>query len=223
MRKGSKTVDPVSQICGTLKNPSFPPSLTEGFALEGFVALQRATTLVGTAWAPPWSWRRKLTGAAQKGPCNTGLSAYGATRSHANLSIYSLSTSALGGGGWSAPRPGRFTPGKDPVPIVQEVGWALGPVWTCAKNLAPTGIRSPDRPARSQSLQPTELPGPHKLCDTFVNLSRVCLFLPPWYCGCNVTGYGSSNGASLSLSEEAQCIEPLGRTPLQRTPERYVK
>jgi hypothetical protein len=61
-------------------------------------------------------------------------------------------TSALEGGGWSAPRPGRFTPGKDPVPIVQEAGWASGLVWTCAKNLAPTGIRSPDRPARSQSL-----------------------------------------------------------------------
>jgi hypothetical protein len=29
-------------------------------------------------------------------------------------------TSALEGGGWSAPRPGRFTPGKDPVLIVQE-------------------------------------------------------------------------------------------------------
>ena len=28
------------------------------------------------------------------------------------------STSALDGGGWSTPRPGRFTPGKDPVPIV---------------------------------------------------------------------------------------------------------
>jgi hypothetical protein len=27
-------------------------------------------------------------------------------------------TSALDGGGWSTPRPGRFTPGKDPVPIV---------------------------------------------------------------------------------------------------------
>jgi len=27
-------------------------------------------------------------------------------------------TSALGGGGWSTPRPGRFTPGKDNVPIV---------------------------------------------------------------------------------------------------------
>jgi hypothetical protein len=43
-------------------------------------------------------------------------------------------------------------PGKDPVPIVQEAGWAPGPVWTCAKNLAATGIRSPDRSARSQSL-----------------------------------------------------------------------
>jgi hypothetical protein len=66
-------------------------------------------------------------------------------------------TSALEGGGWSAPRPGRYTPGKDPVPIVQEAGWAPGPVWTCAKNLAPTGIRSPipDRP-----VIPTELPGP---------------------------------------------------------------
>ena len=49
------------------------------------------------------------------------------------------------------PRP-FFTPGKDPVPIVQEAGWVPGPVWTGAENLDPTGIRSPDRPARSQSL-----------------------------------------------------------------------
>jgi hypothetical protein len=27
-----------------------------------------------------------------------------------------------------------------------------GPVWTGAENLAPIGIRSPDRPSRSQSL-----------------------------------------------------------------------
>jgi hypothetical protein len=45
-----------------------------------------------------------------------------------------------------------FTRGKDPVHILQEAGWAPGPVWTCAEDLAPTGIRSPDRPARSQSL-----------------------------------------------------------------------
>jgi hypothetical protein len=49
------------------------------------------------------------------------------------------------------PRP-HFTPGKDPVPIVQEAGWVPGPVWTGAENLAPTGIRSLDLPARSQSL-----------------------------------------------------------------------
>ena len=34
------------------------------------------------------------------------------------------------------PRP-LFTPGKDAVPIVQEAGWAPGPVWTGAENLAP--------------------------------------------------------------------------------------
>jgi len=45
-----------------------------------------------------------------------------------------------------------FAPGKDPVPIVQEAGWAPGPVWTGVENLAFTGIRSPDRPAHSQSL-----------------------------------------------------------------------
>jgi hypothetical protein len=43
---------------------------------------------------------------------------------------------------WSVsvtPRP-LFTPGKDPVPIVQEVGWASGPVWAGAENLAPSGF-----------------------------------------------------------------------------------
>ena len=67
---------------------------------------------------------------------------------------------ALDGGGWSAPRPGRFTPGKDQVPIVQEAGWAPRTVWTGAENLAPTGIRSPDRPARSESLYRLSYPGP---------------------------------------------------------------
>jgi hypothetical protein len=65
-------------------------------------------------------------------------------------------TTALEGGEGSASRPGRslptLPPGKDPVPIVQEAGWASGPVWTGVENLSPTGIRSPDRPARSQSL-----------------------------------------------------------------------
>jgi len=54
------------------------------------------------------------------------------------------------------PRP-LFTPGKDPVLIVQEAGWVPGPVWTGAGNLAPTRIRSPDCPAI-----PTMPPGPLK-------------------------------------------------------------
>jgi len=60
-------------------------------------------------------------------------------------------------------RPGRSLPGKDPVPIVQEAGWAPGPVWTGAGNLAPTGIRSPDRPARSQSLYRLRYPAREKI------------------------------------------------------------
>jgi len=51
-----------------------------------------------------------------------------------------------------------FTPWKDPVFIVQEAGWAPGPVWTGAENLAPTGIPSPDCPARSQSLYQLRFP-----------------------------------------------------------------
>jgi len=45
-----------------------------------------------------------------------------------------------------------FTPGKDLVPFIQEARWAPRPVWTGAENLAPTGIRSLERPAHSQSL-----------------------------------------------------------------------
>ena len=48
---------------------------------------------------------------------------------------------------------------RDPVLIVQGAVWALGPVWTGAENLVPTGIRSPDRPARSESLYRLSYPG----------------------------------------------------------------
>jgi len=61
-------------------------------------------------------------------------------------------TTALEGGEWSVARPGRtFPPGKDPVSIVQEAGWATGPVWTGGK-CRPHRDSIPDRPAHSQSL-----------------------------------------------------------------------
>ena len=69
-------------------------------------------------------------------------------------------TSALDGCGWSTPRPGRFTSGKDPAPIVQEAGWAPRPVWKGAENSPTTGVRPPDRPARSESLNRLSYPGP---------------------------------------------------------------
>jgi len=56
----------------------------------------------------------------------------------------------------STPRP-HFTSEKDPVPIVKEAGWAPGPVWTGVENLAPSRIRSSDRPIRSSVAIPTEL------------------------------------------------------------------
>jgi len=50
--------------------------------------------------------------------------------------------------------PAASTAGKDPVPIVQEAGWAPGPVWMGGKS-RPHRDSIPDRPACSQSL-----PGP---------------------------------------------------------------
>jgi hypothetical protein len=43
---------------------------------------------------------------------------------------------------------------------MQEAGWASGPVWTGADNLARTGIRSLDRRARSESLYRLSYLGP---------------------------------------------------------------
>jgi hypothetical protein len=43
-------------------------------------------------------------------------------------------------------------PGKRPGTHLQEAGWTQRPVWTGAENLEPTGIRSQNPPARSESL-----------------------------------------------------------------------
>jgi hypothetical protein len=61
----------------------------------------------------------------------------------------------------SMPRP-HFTPGKEPVPIVQKAGWAPGPVWTGGK-FRPHRDSIPDCPARSQSLYRMSYPA-HPRC-----------------------------------------------------------
>ena len=88
-----------------------------------------------------------------KGPVHSRISHEGPEGEWKYKSTLPL-TSALDGCGWSVPRPGRFAPPpppKDPV-HVYEAGWAPGLVWMGAENLAPTGIQSPDHPARGMSL-----------------------------------------------------------------------
>jgi len=62
--------------------------------------------------------------------------------------------------GWSTPRPSRITSEKkEPVPILQAVGWDSIPVWTGVENLAPTKTRSPNPEAGSKSLRRLRNPG----------------------------------------------------------------
>ena len=70
---------------------------------------------------------------------------------HRHSSTLSL-TSALDGSGLSTSRPGRFTPSKEPVPVTQEAGRVPKSIRTGVKNLAPIKVRTPNRPARSESL-----------------------------------------------------------------------
>jgi hypothetical protein len=54
----------------------------------------------------------------------------------------------------------HFIPGKDPVPILQEAVWALGPVWMGGKS-RPHWDSIPDRPPRSQLLYRLSYPAHH--------------------------------------------------------------
>jgi len=67
---------------------------------------------------------------------------------------------------WLTPRPGRLTPWKDPVHIVQEAGWAPRPVLTGEKILAPPGIQSPDHPTRREQLYRLSYPAHHQCVES---------------------------------------------------------
>ena len=59
----------------------------------------------------------------------------------------------------ATPRP-IYPRTRKPVPIVQEAGWARRSARTGVEDLDPSGIRSPNRPARSESLYRLRYPGP---------------------------------------------------------------
>jgi hypothetical protein len=42
----------------------------------------------------------------------------------------------------------RYLRDRDPLFILEEAGWAPGPIWKGGEQFDATGIRSPDRPAR---------------------------------------------------------------------------
>jgi hypothetical protein len=70
---------------------------------------------------------------------------------------------ALDGGVWSTPRPGRLSPGKDTrYQLYRRLGGPQGQSERVRKISPPAGIRSPDRPACSESLYRLSYPAtPH--------------------------------------------------------------
>ena len=96
-----------------------------------------------------------------------------------------------------------------------RLGGALGPVWAGAENLAPTGIRSPDRPARSQSLYRIRYPGrgylgERNLLDELV-MDGMMTF--KWIVNNRVVGLGLNSSGSGEGQVEGFCKhgdEPLG-------------
>jgi hypothetical protein len=73
--------------------------------------------------------------------------------------------------GWKlTSRFSRFKRRNDLVSIVQDTGWDPLPAWSVAENFDPTGIRSPDRPARSQSQYQLCYPSPTKTLSSTLNI-----------------------------------------------------
>jgi len=75
----------------------------------------------------------------------------------------------------STPQP-HFTPGKGQVPILQEAGWAPGPVWTGGKS-RPQRHSIPDRPTCSQLLyRLSYLAHTHTHTHTHICIS-ICIYI----------------------------------------------
>ena len=84
--------------------------------------------------------------------CTVGVKCKGKVRPRTGREGLSL-TSELDGGGWLTPRPGRFTPGKETrYPSYGRQGGSQDRSGWMRKISPPTRIRSPGRPASSESL-----------------------------------------------------------------------
>ena len=94
--------------------------------------------------------------------------------------------------GWvvNSTSPSHFTPGKEPVPILQEAGWAPGPVWTGGKS-RPHRDSIPDRPARSQSLYRLSYPAHEYNLVTSLIMTSIHTQNTA-FCGCTLIGVHTS-------------------------------
>jgi hypothetical protein len=117
--------------------------------------------------------------------------------------------------------PAGLPPGKTRYLLYKRLGWASGPVWTGTENLASTGIRSPERPARSESLYRLSYRGPYwgppspnirgnrtefsGLGDLARDLCNPALFFNLHACNCSVCLLMSlySFGSPQSIRDEA--------------------
>jgi len=78
------------------------------------------------------------------------------------MSTISL-TSVLDRVGGQRSAPAALPPGKTRYPLYRMLGGPQGSSGRVWKISSPTGIRSPDHPARSESLYRLRYPGPHEL------------------------------------------------------------
>ena len=86
-----------------------------------------------------------------------------ATKAQTGKKLYSSSlslTSALDWGAWSASRPAALPPAMTRYPLFRRLGGPQSRSGRGRKISLPTGIRSPDRPARRKSLYRLSYPDP---------------------------------------------------------------
>ena len=125
----------------------------------------------GTYWSDRHLWQKLWSKIKVKRTLIQALrlcTGHTAQRGSSGIALPFLDLGTRSGWGVSVTTRPLFTPGKDLVHIVQDVERAPGPVWRSAENLAPTGIRSSDHLACSQSLYRLSFPA-HKNYEVPIN------------------------------------------------------
>ena len=93
--------------------------------------------------------------------------------------------------------PAVLTPGKTRYPLYRRLGGPQGRSGQAQEISSPTGIRSPDRPSRIESLYRLSSPRPHTHTHIYIYIyiyTRVCVCV--CVCVCVATDYGQEGPGS---------------------------